>query len=340
MKSAVLPALLLALAACDDAKDAARSRGLPDACCVGGPEDPDRAQIVSKAFLRPGAHRSFSVRISARLADLPAGVKKLRLWFPVPSDSTIQSVTKLAFSVPAKVGVEPKYGNKIAFWESPPAEVWMTFDCARTEILTELARVNTDGRDDASAFEVFRKADRLAILDSEVGRLSDHAVHGKTTAVGKARALYEFVLSNMTLDPAADGAGRGSTAHAREKKRGDSTDFHALFNSLARSQGIASGFEVGLAEGSPGAVRAWAFFRAPGKTWVPVDCVEGSLHPERKNDFFGGLPADRVALSTGRDLTLVPEQEDGPLNFFGAPYAEADGKPVRTEMSWSFKRLD
>jgi hypothetical protein len=47
--------------------------------------------------------------------------------------------------------------------------------------------------------------------------------------------------------------------------------------------------------------------------------------------YFGNLTADRVALSIGRDLTLVPKQDGPPLNFFVYPYAEVDGKPLAAE---------
>lgn len=335
MKSAVLPAfLLLVLAACDDAKDAAaaRMKGMPDTCCLGSPEDLDRTQIAAKPYLKPGAKRTFSVTLTARVAE-PA--KRVRLWFPVPQESTVQAVRNLAYSREPKVGTEPKYGNKIASWEvqSPSAavEVSMTFECTRWELLTDLAQLQVDGRDDASAFEVFRKADRLAVLDSETGKLSDQACQGKTGALEKARAIYDFVLSTVAYDPAASGG--GSTTQAREKRKGDSADLHSYFNSLARAQGIASGLEAGLLESAPGAVRTWAFFRVPGKTWVPVDAVA-------KARGFGELTADRVTLSTGRDLMLVPEQEGPALNVFGAPYAEADGKPVPAVMTWSFKSVE
>ena len=34
-------------------------------------------------------------------------------------------------------------------------------------------------------------------------------------------------------------------------------------------------------------------------------------------------------LSVGRDLDLVPKQQAGPVNFFGGPYVEVDGKPIK-----------
>jgi hypothetical protein len=57
-----------------------------------------------------------------------------------------------------------------------------------------------------------------------------------------------------------------------------------------------------------------------------VDISEANKHPEMRDYYFGNLTEDRVAFSTGRDLTLVPKQDGGPVNFFIYPYVEVDGK--------------
>ena len=89
-----------------------------------------------------------------------------------------------------------------------------------------------------------------------------------------------------------------------------------------------------------GGYHCWAFFRVPGKTWVPVDCSEAMRLNDKREFFFGSHTSNRVTLSTGRDITLEPKQDGAPLNYFLAPYAEADGKPVKGEKTWSYKDLD
>jgi transglutaminase-like putative cysteine protease len=346
----VLLVLALALASCDrPGPTTAKGGGSDDLCPCGA--DPNRAQIISKEFLKSGDSRTFAVGYVGRIGEVPAGTRKLRVWFPVPQDTNVQTIKNLSFSKEAKLGNEAKYGNKVAYWEfENPAgqiEITMKFDCTRLEIRTDLAALKNEGRDEVGSFEVFRQADRLVLVDSEMLKLSDGICQGKTSALDKARAIYDHVLSKMTYDKNHEGWGRGSTRHACDVGKGNCTDFHALFNSLCRSQAIASGFEIGLylpyerkADEKLGGYHCWAFFRAPGKTWVPVDCSEASRVPERRDYFFGSLTSNRVTLSTGRDLTLIPEQEGQPLNFFLDPYAEADGKPVKTAKTWSFKDLD
>ncbi len=311
----------------------------------------DRQQVVARGFVLPGESRTFSVDYVGKVSEIPAGTKKLRVWLPVPQDTTVQTIRNLSFSRPARVGCEPKYGNAIACWEleNPGGtfEVAMKFECTRLEIRTDLALLKSEGQDPDDSFSVFKKADRLVLVDAEMKKLSDEIVRGKTGALEKGRAIYDHVVAKMTYDKNHAGWGLGSTEHACRVGKGNCTDFHALFNSLCRAQGIASGFEIGLylpyqrkSEEKLGGYHCWAFFRVPGKTWVPVDCSEASRFGDRREFFFGGHTSNRVTLSTGRDIILEPAQSGEPLNYFLNPYAEADGKPVKTEKTWSYKDLN
>jgi transglutaminase-like putative cysteine protease len=318
-----------------------------DTCCPTAPAQ----QAVEKSFLKPAGSRTFSITYVGKVPEVPAGTKKLRVWLPVPQDSTVQTIKNLSFSQVAKLSVEPKYGNQVAYFEidnpGAAAEITMSFDCTRMEIKTDLEALKSEGKDEADSFVVFRRADILVLVDDKIKAMSDDVVKGRAGTLDKARAIYDHVVSKMTYDKSHQGWGRGSTQHACDVGKGNCTDFHALFNSLCRAQGIASGFEIGLylpydrkSDEKPGGYHCWAFFRVPGRTWVPVDCSEGMRFPERKEFFFGGHTSNRVTLSTGRDIILEPKQTGEPLNYFLNPYAEADGKPLKTDKSWSFKDLD
>jgi transglutaminase-like putative cysteine protease len=311
----------------------------------------DGQQSVSKEFLKPGESRTFAITYTGQVKDIPAGAKKLRVWLPVPQDSTVQSIKDLEFSREMKIETESKYGNRIAYAEieNPGAavEITMKFACTRQEIKSDLDKLAGDGTDPAQSFAVFRGADALVLVDDEMKKLASEITKGRKDTLDKARAIYDYVLEKMTYDKSGTGWGTGSTKFACEVGKGNCTDFHALFNSLCRAQGIASGFEIGLylpyqkgKEEKLGGYHCWAFFRVPGKTWVPVDCSEADRFPDRAKFFFGGHTSNRVTLSTGRDLTLVPKQDGAPLNYFLNPYAEADGKPVKCEKTWTYKDLD
>ena len=309
-----------------------------------------RQQSVSPEYLKPGGSRKFSIEYVGKVTEIPAGTAKVRVWMPVPQNSTVQTITGLTFSQKPKLTTEPKYGNRIAYWEIAKPEgvleLKMNFTCEHKDVVLDLERLGTDGKETAK-FDVFTKPDKLVLVDDEMRKLSGEVTAGKESTLDKAKAIYEHVLTKMTYDKNHDGWGQGSTRHACDVGKGNCTDFHALFNSLCRAQGIASGFEIGLylpyEKGKvepPGGYHCWAFFRVPGKTWVPVDCSEADRFPERHETFFGGHTSNRVTLSTGRDLVLEPKQAGEPLNYFLNPYAEADGKPVKAEKTWSYKDVE
>jgi hypothetical protein len=62
-----------------------------------------------------------------------------------------------------------------------------------------------------------------------------------------------------------------------------------------------------------------------------VDASEAWKHPPRHDYYFGNLDADRVAFTMGRDLTLSPPQEGGPVNFRIYPLVQVDGRRLSTD---------
>jgi transglutaminase-like putative cysteine protease len=148
----------------------------------------------------------------------------------------------------------------------------------------------------------------------------------------RARALYDYTFTTMRYDKSGTGWGRGDAEWACDAKRGNCTDFHSLFASMARSQKIPTRFEIGfpLPQGKnsseiPG-YHCWAEFYDPQNGWVPIDISEAWKHPEKKDYFFGAHDVNRVQFSVGRDLLLSPQQKGEPLNYFVYPYVEIAGK--------------
>ena len=61
---------------------------------------------------------------------------------------------------------------------------------------------------------------------------------------------------------------------------------------------------------------------------------------EKREYFFGGVDANRVQLSTGRDITLSPKQDGPALNYFVYPYIEVDGKAYeKVDKQFSFEEV-
>jgi transglutaminase-like putative cysteine protease len=149
-----------------------------------------------------------------------------------------------------------------------------------------------------------------------------------------ARAVYDAVNAHMTYRKDEPGWGTGDSDWAFGSGFGNCTDFHSLFISIMRGEGIPACFEIGYllpearGTGTVPGYHCWAKFSPDGQRWVPVDISEANRHPAQAARNFGTLTEDRVMLSRGRDLLLSPPQDGPPLNYFVYPYAEAAGKPV------------
>ena len=163
-----------------------------------------------------------------------------------------------------------------------------------------------------------------------------------------ARAIYDWVVDNVEYKKIGTGWGNGDTFWACNERYGNCTDFHALFISLARSEGIPARFEIGFpiprdrSQGDIGGYHCWVQVYLPGEGWIPIDASEASKHPEQRELLYGGQPADRIHFTTGRDIVLPGEYSGQPLNYFIYPHVEVGGKPWQGKLQtrFHFKEVD
>jgi transglutaminase-like putative cysteine protease len=160
------------------------------------------------------------------------------------------------------------------------------------------------------------------------------------------RFFYDLVNDHMRYSKEGTGWGNGDSVWACENGRGNCTDFHSLFISLARARHIPAQLEIGFllpserGNGDIASYHCWAKFHLSSGTWLPVDISEANKEPRLREYYFGSLTADRVTFNAGRDLTLVPRQAGPPLNFFVYPYVEVEGKehpPAKIQKRFSFR---
>ncbi|HWZ98183.1 MAG TPA: transglutaminase domain-containing protein [Candidatus Dormibacteraeota bacterium] len=285
--------------------------------------------------------RTFDLTYSAEIHDVPAGAKEVDLWLPYPQSDDYQKVlsAKVNSPFPTKIETASQYGNKMVHLvvKNPTAAtipVTMEFTVERKErVQKNFMEVKTsNGTAPPENLQRWLQSDHLVPLDQRIRELSAEVTAGKKTDVEKARAIYDYVLANMKYDKSGTGWGNGDIYWACDAKRGNCTDFHALFIGLARTAGIPAKFEIGLPlpadkhEGEIAGYHCWAEFYLNGYGWVPVDISEAWKDPARREYFFGAHDANRVQFSIGRDVMLSPLQAGAPLNYFIYPYAEVDGK--------------
>lgn len=284
----------------------------------------------------------------------PEDAGRVRIWIPYPHDTPAQEVEVLSVDAPypVRIETEPEYGNVILYLEAdhPKATEIPVEIHARVHRHEELARDLPPGDSDAplpKGMARWLEPDRLVPIDGRISDLAKEVTAGKTTELARARAIYDYVVDTMSYDKSGEGWGHGDIYWACDIKRGNCTDFHALFTGLDRAIGIPARFSIGLpipadrGEGTIGGYHCWASFYLQGYGWVPVDASEAKKHPEKREYFFGAHDENRVELSRGRDVVLKPKQDGEPLNFFVYPYVEVDGKSwAGVDHSFQYRDLD
>ena len=279
-------------------------------------------------------HYAFTVK------NVPAG-ERVRVWFPLAHSDAFQEVKVLSATgdLPLKKTHESRFANEIYYAEASKAAASelhfeVIYDVVRHERLTlgvsapHLAEVQLNSRERKEDLA----PDKLVPTTGLPAELAVKVTAGKNTPLAKARAIYDYVFDNMKYDKTGTGWGRGDVLYACDAKKGNCTDFHSLFISMARSQGIPARFEIGFPlppdkhSGDIAGYHCWADFFEPEHGWVPVDISEAWKHQEKKDYFFGAHDDNRVQFSVGRDLVLSPKQDGEPLNYFVYPYVEVGGE--------------
>jgi transglutaminase-like putative cysteine protease len=314
------------------------------------------ALIAVLCFAAPAvkpAERSFVFTYTAMVNNIPDGAKSVSMWVPYPVSDAHQVVSDVQFRSPlaTRISKEPGYGNSALYMtvdnpkeRSIPIEV--SFKVTRKEyVRRDFEHPPAKAPEPAPAR--YLQPDTLVPLNDVVRKISADVTAGKKTDLDRARAIYDYVVANMKYDKTGTGWGNGDILWACDAKRGNCTDFHALFIGLCRAAGIPARFSIGFplpekrGEGEIPGYHCWAEFYLKGYGWVPVDASEAAKHPEKKEYFFGAHDENRVQLSTGRDIILSPKQSGGPLNYFVYPYVEVDGAPFKdVTRKFSFRDSD
>jgi transglutaminase-like putative cysteine protease len=316
-------------------------------CLAGAAPAAEPARIDSPD--RPARTRTFDFTYTATVTGLTPG-ETARVWVPIPSAGEYQEVELVSRKVPgeARITTEPEYNNRILFFEARANDqgelsLELAFRVTRKEFLGKASRGMAE---DARALARFLRADAAVPIDGKPLDL----LGGKTLdgdPLSKARTIYDVVNAHMRYSKEGTGWGRGDSVWACASGYGNCTDFHSLFISLARSQKVPARFEIGFpipperGEGTIGGYHCWARFHVKDRGWVPVDISEADKNPDLADYYFGNLTEDRVAFSTGRDITLVPKQQGGPINFFIYPHVEVGGKAhAQEKINRSFSYRD
>jgi len=295
-----------------------------------------------------GATRTFRLSYAVAVRHIPAGARRVSIWVPVPQSDSHQQVLDVLVRSPLHYSFtrEQRYGNRVLHVAAAaplPDSIDLKLEVVVARQAYRVLGTETRSRADAPTLKDLGP-DALVPIDGEIAAAARQATANAHTPLEKARAIYDYVTLSMHYDKSGEGWGRGDAIRACDVRRGNCTDFHSLIIGMARSCGIPARFVIGFplpehqSEGVIPGYHCWAEMYVEGVGWLPVDSSEASRHPEKRDLFFGGLDADRVAFTRGRDLEVDPPASER-LNFLVYPRVEVDGA-VFTGVALSFSFAD
>lgn len=311
---------------------------------------------IAQASPSPSAgpvERTFDFVYAVDIESPPAGSGPVHVFVPVAVDGEHQKILdrKIEASIPGQIKTEATYGNqfwhgKLARADGKPIKIEVRYRVRRSQFeqdrLGKGVRMHTEA--ERKRYALFLQANQRVPVDHPiVNQVLKEIDLPPNAPLKQARAIYDYVVDNMEYKKVGTGWGNGDTFWACNEKYGNCTDFHALFISLARTQGIPARFEMGFPvpedrrEGKIGGYHCWVEFNLGGIGWFPVDASEARKHPEKRELFFGTQPADRILFSVERDIELGEGHTSGPLNYFIYPHVEVGGEPysaLKTEFRY------
>jgi transglutaminase-like putative cysteine protease len=289
----------------------------------------------------------------------PAGVT--RVWLPTPLTQDTPYHRSLGNAWRADGGttaqwIDPVYGVGVLWAEFPTGVrpvLELTSRFATRDIAVDLSKPRKAPAESPATLARFTAPTDLLPTDGVVKSTSSAIVKGEGNDLGKARAIYEWIVENGYRDPKTRGCGVGDVKFMLEHKAlgGKCADLNALFVALARAEGIPArdvyGIRVApsalgyasLGKGGGDITKAQhcrAEFYLPSHGWVPVDPADvrkvileegGGKAPTdpmvvaARKRLFGSWEMNWLALNYGHDLTL-PSSARGKVGFLMYPQAE------------------
>lgn len=276
-----------------------------------------------------GGGKEYDLQWTIRVDSIPAGAREARIWIALPQQRPEQKVSHVQVKSDTKWKLvqDPTFGNKVAMVTisnpSGPISIPLSAHVVRYAVDGPRRATLT-----AAERKLYLRREGLVSLSPRLHALAD-------SIGGTNRTRYDYVLARMTYDKSTPGWGRGDSERACDVGKGNCTDFHSFFMSLARSEGVPTIFEMGYSTqpkgetNQVGGYHCWAwFYDGDARAWVPVDISEADKHPEKTEYFYGHLDADRILFSRGRDV-LLPGMKGAPLNYLpSGAYVEVDGKTL------------
>ncbi len=278
--------------------------------------------------------------------QIPVYAKAADVWIPLAGSREGQQILERKINLPVKYQIfrEPIYGNEMVYVNAPKAGSSIPFSVQYHAVTGDNFFKELFDQEETA---LYLKPSRLMSVDKHIREIAKAVVPEKASFFDKARAIYDYVIAHMQYDKTIPGWGKGDTLRACKIGKGNCTDFHSLFISVAYAAEIPARFKIGfqVPTGPNGPIAGypcWVEFADENRIWNPVDASEAWQHPEKNAYYFAHFDPNKFLISMGRDIELMPRQKGEPVNIFFYPYVEADGKSIEkaAKMEFSYKNLN
>lgn len=324
---------------------------------------------ITSIFASPARKLDYDKWNGFRLSyhvTLPNTGKKARLWLPLPdsTDTKYQITLGNIWDGTNQIGQFNKLKNSnspvfYAEWNQPGERHLTVSSIVKTSHhFTDLNRATNESKYTPSTIKPFLNATRLLPLDGIVRQTAINITseHGATSSIEKARAIYNWVITNTDHDSNLSGRGSGDIKFILENKlmSGKCVDINSLFVGLCRASGIPARIQYGIrlneSELHPSLSRlndvtqsqhSRSEFYVNHIGWIPVNPADVNKviklenlahdHPSINNlqkKFFGTWEMNWASFNYLNDVELTPTSAVRKLPYFMFPHAEIDGQAL------------
>ncbi len=290
-----------------------------------------------------------------------------RMWLPAALDTRTPYQRTLANTFKCEGGSAKMIERKADALRIIAAEfpsgvrpvLTLTSRVATRDWAVDLSEPPNRRKPDADELQHFLRPTRLLPTDGIVKETALQITHTATTDVGKARAIYEWIVENTYRDPKTRGCGLGNIKFMLESRDlgGKCADLNALYVGLARAAGLPARDVYGIRVASsqlgykslgtaseniskaqhcraevylndhgwvavdPADVRKVMLEEPPGKRPIDDDMVKRA-----RARLFGSWEMNWMAYNFAHDVAL-PGSSGPPVAFLMYPQAEtAEGR--------------
>jgi hypothetical protein len=294
--------------------------------------------------------RNTTLFYSFKIDGIPAGAKSITAWVPLPPNTNEQTLVDLTLDryIPYALVSESKENNEFlklnldSLKIGTDSTITITVKMVLERKAYNALNSSTPRKDSTNPRLLIRYLwpDKLVPTKGAIAVEAQSVIGGLKNPADRARAIYENIARTVRYDKSGQGCCRGDANNVLKTKAGDCADISSLFVGEARAVSLPTRFIMGLllpegkTEGEISDYHCWAEFFLKNKGWIPADITQACKYPAKKDYFYGGLDANRIQFSVGRDIQ-IPDSHSEPANFIIFPYVEIDDKPYQN-VTWKF----